>query len=62
MHAEQDYRRKDAVRHIAAAIGHKRKGAGSQMNAENLKLMKLQTNLDSVRKGKPALRSEVGTL
>ena len=62
IHAEQDYKRKDAVRHIVVDAGQKRLGAGSQMNSENLKLMKLLTNLECVRKGKPMERSEIGSI
>ena len=61
VHAEQDYRKKDAVRHIVADAASQKRGT-NQMNDGNLKLMKLLTNLECVRKGKPMLKSEIGSV
>lgn len=62
VHAEQDYRKKDAVRHIVADAASQKRGGANQMNDGNLKLMKLLTNLECVRKGKPMLKSEIGSI
>ena len=53
LHAELDYTRKDATRHIVTAI------SGTQ---EDRLRMKLLRNLEGVRKNKPILKSEVGSL
>ena len=44
--AEQDYRKKDAVRHIVTEQG-----------SDNPRLMRLLRNMESVRKGKPLVKS-----
>jgi len=61
VHAEQDYRKKDAVRHIVADTAGQRRHL-LQINEGNLKLMKLLTNLDCVKRGKPMIRSEIGSI
>ena len=53
MHAEIDYTRKDATRHIVQ---------GSASKDPKTLRMKLLRNLDSVRKNKPLIKSEVGSI
>ena len=53
--AEIDYSRKDATRHIVQRLG----GAGGKDSQLRQRLLR---NLENVRKNKPLLKSEVGTV
>jgi hypothetical protein len=53
LHAEHDYTRKDATRHIVTAT------AGTRDDRLRMKLLR---NLEGVRKNKPICKSEVGSV